>query len=867
MKKRSALFLSITFSLFIFLFLTISPPFTSAQESKNDQDVNRIINKDHRSFRRLSTLQKAEYLFGVSGEKRHEYLKGLSQKEKRKILKKYPGLFYKPHPEKKEGLPKTKKLKGQNKAELVSTIEKIMSGGHPEDISWGLRQYGYSFFNKSTPSFTPLRNVPVSPDYVMGPGDEVEILMWGRLDEAFISVIDSEGALYLPKIGSLAVAGLTFFELKKLIKRKVEAITGVNANVSMGRLRTIDVFIVGEAKQPATYAISSLSTVISALYAAGGPSKNGSLRGITISRSGAVVATLDLYDFFIRGMKNNDIRLQTGDTIFIPVLGPVVGVSGAVRRPAIYEMKGEQNLGELIELAGGILPTGELQNVAVERVEGHRRRVIKSFSLSSSFYPSDDENLKMLLRDFDVIKIYPVWGRVSQVVYLEGHVKYPRAYELKSGMRLRDIIPSYNSLLPEPFLPQAEIIRLMTPDGHPEIVEFNLGAFLAGNESENRLLEDQDRIIIYDTWEKKDIPEVSISGAVRNPGEYRLYKGMTIKDLIFQAGNLTSNAYGEKATLTRVVPGATDTKNIDLDFSPKKAMAGLAPDNMTLKENDLIQIRNIPQYEQVVEQKVFLEGEFMFPGEYAFSKGDKLSLVIEKAGGLTEHAYPFGAMFSREYVKKNQEKRLNEYLSKLEEDVLSLGSHGSDLGIDEDQSEIFKQRLGTQKQLIEKLKNIRVTGRMVIDLPEIIDDPSSSANFELRSGDRLVVEKRPDSVTLMGEVYNPTAVLVKRNMTVKYYLNLVGGITPEADRKRMYVVKANGSVISKSQETLFGMASWDSCNRRWTIGFESIRLDPGDTIIVPKRMQASNWLKLTRDITQILYELGVGAAVLVDAFD
>ncbi len=747
-----------------------------------------------------------------------------------------------------------------------SKIERIMSGQFPVDLFRDLHQYGYAFFKENIPAFTPVKNVPVSSDYIIGPGDEIKVLMWGRLNKTFSIEVDSEGKLYLPKIGQLTVTGLTFGELKKLIRRKVEAITGVNANISMGSLRTIDVFIVGEAKHPATYSVSSLSTVISALYASGGPSKNGSLRGIKVFRNSEVVTILDLYDFFIQGMKHNDIRLQTGDTIFVPVLGPTVGVAGAVRRPAIYEMKGEQTIGEVIGLAGGMLATGELQNVVVERIEGHQRRVMKSFNLDPS-YASVDANLKMPLKDFDVIKIYPIHERVRQVVYLEGHVKYPREYELKPGMKLLDIIPSYDSMLPEPYLPQAEILRLMPPDLHPELIEFSLGALLAGDEGQNLALQDQDRVIIYDTWAKKDIPEVIISGAVRKQGAYRLYKGMTIKDLIFQAGNLTSNAHVEMATLSRVIPGAIDTENMELSFSPKKAMAGLAPDNMILKKDDAIQIRNIPQYEQVVKQKVYLEGEFIFPGEYAFSQGDKLSIVIEKAGGLTEHAYPFGATFSREYVKRVQAKRLKEYLSKLEEEILTLESKGGSLSLTEEKADTQKQNLDTKKKLMQKLKAAKVTGRMVIDLPKVLNDPTSSFNFELRSGDRLVVEKRPDSVTLMGEVYNPTAVLAKRNMTVKYYLDMVGGITPEANKKRMYVVKANGSVISKSQETFFGMASWDSCNSRWTVGFESVRLDPGDTIIVPKIMQRSNWLKLTKDITQMLYELGVGAAVLVDAFE
>ena len=882
MKKRRIILPAIILLTFLFLLPFINPQFIFASDSQIERSFNGNIKKeDFRSFRRLSTSKKVEYLEGLSEEDKKYYFNTLSKQEKEKILKKYSILDLQMGDEEREHLlpkelpaeqdaveesPLKEQSESPGEPESLSKIEEIISGRFPTDIFRELHQYGYAFFKKSQTSFLPLRNVPVGPDYIIGPGDEVEIFMWGRLDDAYNIKVDSEGTLYLPKIGSLTVVGLTFGELKKLIRQKVEAITGVKVSVSMGRLRTIDVFIVGEAKNPATYSVSSLSTVISALYASGGPSKNGSLRGIKVFRNRELVVTLDLYAFFIEGMKNNDIRLKNGDTIFIPVLGPVAGVAGAVRRPAIYEMKEGQTIGEVIGLAGGMLPTGELQNVVVERIEGHKRRVIKSFNLDFSS-TGIDENLNMPVKDFDVIKIYPIYERMRQVVYLEGHVKYPREYELKTGMRLLDIISSYNALLPEPYLPQAEIIRLMPPDLHPEIIEFNLGALLAGDGDRNLLLKDQDRIIVYDAWEKEDIPEVSIEGAVRNPGAYRLYKGMGVKDLIFQAGNLTHNAYLDKATVSRVVRGLKETDIRELAFSPGKAMAGMVSDNMTLERDDTVRIRKIPQYSQALRQKVYLKGEFIFPGEYSFSEGDRLSSVIEKAGGLSDHSYPFGATFYRDSVKKLQEERLKDYISNLEEDILTMSSQEAGKALDETQAKILEETLDSRKQLVAKLKTARPTGRMVIDLVGILTDLSSSSNLELRSGDTLVVEKRPDSVNIMGEVYNPTAIFSEENKNVSHYLKAVGGITPNGDKKQVYVVKANGSVISKTQESFFGMTTWDAGNSRWVMGFESTRLDPGDTIIVPKKVAVYPWLRATKDITQILYQMAVGAAVIIQAFD
>lgn len=751
-------------------------------------------------------------------------------------------------------------------AELPSNIENILSGQFPVGIMRDLRQYGYDFFNNGA-AFTQPANVPVGDDYIIGPGDQFTINLWGKTENAYDVTVSRDGTIVVPRLGGINVSGLTFLELKNLLQNKFkEYYPDFNMSVTMGNLRTIEVFIVGEANKPATYSLNSLSTVVTALYAAGGPSKNGSLRDIRVFRNGRLIANLDLYEFFINGMKDNDIRLQTGDTIFIPVVESAVGVAGSVRRPAIYEMIGEQSIGEVIELAGGLLPTGELQNVVVERIEGNQRREIKSFNLDPSS-SGTNMNLNLPLKNFDVIKIYPIHGEIRHVVYLEGHVKYPREYELRPGMRILDIITSFNSLLPEPYLPQAEIIRLVPPDNHPEIVPFNLGALMSGQGDQNLPLQDQDRIIIYDKWQKKERPRVTINGEVRAPGTYMLCKGMTVKDLIFQAGNLTDDAYLEKATLSRVTPESTGTGNREYDFSPKKAMSGHAPDNLVLEKDDSVMIRTIPQYRQALERKIYLEGEILFPGEYSFSEGDRLAGVIEKAGGLTKRAYPFGASFYRESVKKVQEKQLQDYVSRLEEEILTMSSQEAGLqDMDKDEAAAFAKGLETKKQLLKKLKEAKVTGRMVISLPEILADPSSRENLELMAGDRLVVNERPDVVNVMGEVYNPTAILVAENRPVKYYLNQVGGITSTGDKANTYVVKADGTVISKRQESFFGMATWDSSRHWWALGFESVRLDPGDTIIVPKEVEKSPWMKTTRDFTQILYQIAVGAGVIVAAY-
>ena len=830
--------------------------FISLEDADKQEIFNNLSEADRESL--FINLSKTDKIF---------LFEGLTDTEKREWLQKYPDLALIIR-DKEIGPPTLEEeVKPAEKPEPPSRIERILSGQFPTDISRDLHQYGYDFFSKDISTFTPITNVPVGAGYIIGPGDNFTIHLWGRVEKSYSVSVTRDGCIIVPNLGTLDVSGLSFAELKRFLFRKFkEYYPDFEMSVTMGRLRTIDIFLVGEANNPGTYSLSSLSTVISTLYAAGGPSKNGSLRNVKVLRNGKHVTTLDLYEFFIKGMKNNDIRLQTGDTIFIPVIGSVVGVAGNVRRPAIYEMKGGETIGDVIDLAGGVLPFGYLNNVIIERIKGHQLRVVKSFNLDPLSPDTAGKNLRAPLKDGDVIKIYPVHEKVRQVVYLEGHVKYPREYELKPGMRLRDIISSYDDLLAEAYLPRAEIIRLIPPDLHPEIVEFNLGALLAGDEEQNLLLQDLDRVQIYEMWEKEQIPKVSISGAVRFPATYRLFKGMKISDLIFQAGNLTSNAYLDKATMSRVVAVSEGTDILKIDFSIRKAMAGSVEDNIPLKPDDIVYIREIPQYSKALEQRVYLEGEFIFPGEYTFSEGERLSSVIERAGGVTEAGYPFGAVFLRESVKKVQKERLKDYISRLEDDILTISAQAMETALGQEEAAIYRETLNAKKQLLEKLRTAQPTGRMVIELEEVLIIPSSYYNFELRPGDHLIVKSKPDHVNVLGEVYNPTALFAEKDKTIGHYLNLVGGATDGADKGQIYLVKANGSVLSKSQEGFLGMASWDSEKHRWSSGgFYSIKVDPGDTIIVPKKVVKYPWLRVVKDITQIMFQIAVVAGVIIAA--
>jgi protein involved in polysaccharide export with SLBB domain len=829
--------------------------FKSLNEDEKVKNFKELSNEDQmKYFRDLTDERQILFFKGLDNSQKISLFKRLSQTERSKIF---------------DGLNKYEQsglLDSLSNADERSEIEEILSGQFPNEITKKLDQYGYSFFAKDTANvaaFEPLKNIPVGSDYIIGPGDSFTIYLWGGAEQTHDVTVSRDGNIIIPHVGTLNVSGLTFAELKIFLNKKLkEFFKDFQINVTMDALRTIEIFLVGEVKNPGTYSVSSLSTIVTALYVTGGPTKKGSLRNISLIRNGKTVTTLDLYDFFIKGVKDNDLRLEPGDTIFIPVIEPVVGISGYVKRPAIYEMKGNQTIGDIIDLAGGVLPVSYLENVVVERITDHQKRIVKTFDLDPSGKQTND-NLKTPVQDGDLIQIYPVYEAMRQVVYLTGHVKYPREYEFKEGMRLLDLIPSYNYLKDEPYLPVAEIIRLMPPDLHQEIVQFNLDKLLSGDASQNLVLEDQDRIIVYGKWEKKDRPTVTIKGEVRNPGVYPLVEGMTVKDLIFLAGNLTDKAFLDNADLTRFVGGKDNTESVISKFSVEKALEADSKDNIQLAADDMVHIRAIPAYSQALSRKIYLEGEFIFPGEYSFSDGERLSSVISRAGGLTQDAYPFGAIFQREAVKESLKLSYKDYEGQLEKDVSSLSALAASGSLEKEDLATVQATMAEKKELLNKLKSSSPTGRMLINLNKLFSSPSSDYDFKLRSGDRLIVSKKQDFVNITGEVYNSTAVLFQNGRSVDYYLSKVGGPTKSAAKGQIYVVKANGTVISKQQGGIFGLGLWDEGNSRWSFGgFGSIELDPGDTIIVPQRTASINWLKGISDITQILYQIAVAAQVV-----
>lgn len=651
-------------------------------------------------------------------------------------------------------LEKPTKIEPANKK--LSAFEEYVQGKSPETISTDITQFGYDLFLPSS-TFAPVDIVPVSPDYLLGPGDEIRITLWGKVNAEKPATIDRDGKISLPQIGVLHLAGLRFSEAKTFLETEFSRYykaSEVKMNVSMGRLRSIRVFVVGKARRPGSYTLSSLSTLINALFAAGGPSKAGTMRDIQVKRNGETLVHFDMYDFLLKGDKTNDIRLMPEDVIFIPTIGPLAGIAGDVRSPAIYELKGETDLNSFIEMAGGLNEIAFKGRIQIGRV------------IHNSEQNTFESNLDEIKTKF--IKVQP-----------------------------GDLIKVFSVVQDKKF--------------------------------------------------------VRLSGAVQREGEYAAGPGMTIKDLISTAGGLKDYAYSNGAELTRIIPTPEGPKIEKMMIALDKALAGNLSENIVLKEDDYLLVKAVPEWGMY--KTVEIVGEVRFPGSYTIKKGERLSSLIERAGGFTDKAYLKGATFTRESVRKLQQIQLDEAIDRLQRQVLSKSVTATQAALNSEEAIQQKTALEQRNALIEKMKAAKAKGRIAITLNDLDELKSSPSDLFLEEGDRLIIPERPQHIQVIGSVYNQTAFIYNPKKTVSGYLNEAGGMTDDAQESELYVLKVDGSAISKkSDRGFFGG------------GLLSSNLHPGDTIVVPEKIERVSWLKEIKDITQILFQIAATAGIVIKVF-
>lgn len=725
--------------------------------------------------------------------------------------------------------------------DTFNVYQKIIRGDtiNPDSMLETLEIFGHDIFSNSRPStFAPAGNISVPSNYVINSEDEIIILIWGRLNEEYKLKVERNGTINIPRLGPVHVAGLPFSEMKNNILSRISQIEGVNASVSVGTMRTIGVYVVGEVKSPGFYTLSALSNVTNALFAAGGPNKNGSLRNIQLKREKKLITKIDFYDFLLNGNDKSGFRLQAGDVIHVPIIKKMVAVTGNVRRSALYEIKGGETLDEVLSLAGGITPAAWTNSIQIDRFVDNKNQVVIDIDTVEKTIPS------ISIEDGDVVKIYPILNKNENAVYLTGNVVRPGKYEYKGSMRLTDLILDYTGLLPETYLDYAVIIRQDPPRYLNRILTFNLKDALDNPTSENDPpLQERDQIIIYHLDYFEPDRSVEIDGSVTTAGKYKLLENMKIRDLILQAGGLRDDASSTKGELYRrqVNEDRDLVSTVKIEFCVSCALDNNADHNIELKRLDRVYIRSKLGWEK--ERKIKLEGQFKYPGTYVLFEEETLGDLIERAGGFRKNAYVDAAVLTRKSVRELEQKRVREYSMQLENDLLEISSQMAYNENSQEAQALLEQQMALKKNLLD----LKTFGRVVIDLT----DKVKYDNFTLEDGDSLFVPRKLNTVSVIGEVYNPsTFQFDESEKVVSHFIEAAGGVKNTADVRHIYIIKANGSIITNKKEKI----------RRAV-------LEPGDAVVVPQKIKYANPHKIFVDTVDAIFKvsslLGTVVALII----
>ena len=800
-----------------------------------------------------------------------------------------------------------------------------------------LDRFGIDLFQNGTGNFDDLpMDMPVGSEYVLGSGDDLNIDFTGSLSDHLTRAVDRAGRLVLPESGGIEVAGKTLGEAQQMVQAAMrKQYRDVRVEISLARVRSVRVYVVGDVEHPGPYDVLALSTPLNAVYQAGGPTSGGSLRIFKHYRGQELIETVDVYNLLLHGVPAGMHRLEAGDTILVPPLRSQVTIEGMVRRPAIYELNQERSLAEVLEIAGGVLPSGTLRHVDVERLVAHDTRSMLRLDIPENNNAAD---VTKALQDFqiqdgDKIKVSPILPYADKTVYLEGHVFRPGKFAYRDGMKVTDLIKSYKDLLPEPYKQHAEIIRLRTPDNTPEVLAFNLGdaldgkdqdlvlqpfdtvrvfgrfdfedppvitvtgevrdpgdhitngtAFLLdavylaggttsdaligdaqvfrktddgklrvfgvnlrramdGDPKDNILLAPKDRVFIHRDLNKVDPATVTIEGEVGRPGKYPLGSGMTAAELVQFAGGLRRGAYTEEADLTSYMIEHGSKVVSDHQTVPiGKALAGEPDTDVRLHDGDVLTIRQLSGW-QDLGAVIQVKGEVAHPGGYGIQPGERLSSIIARAGGFLPNSYPYGAVLERVQVRELEEKNRADLLQRVQAEVgLVKPPPGADL----DQQVQAKAAVLQYQKIIEQLQNTPPVGRLVIHISSDVKGwANTSADIQVRAGDTIRIPKKPGIVLVDGAVYNPTAITHKPGKNTGWYLKQAGGPTNLADKRNMFVVRADGSVVGGPGGVFSG-------------GVQSAELRPGDMIVVPEQTYSfSNKFKTVLQVAQLAASTGI----------
>lgn len=655
--------------------------------------------------------------------------------------------------------------------------------------------FGSNLFDHVPTTFAPLDRVPVTSDYVIGPGDEIVLRVWGQVNLDSEMTVDRSGAVFVPQAGSIHLAGLQFQQLPGYLKGQLERVfRNFDLNVNMGQLRSVEIFVVGQVRRPGTYTVSSLSTLVNALFASGGPSAQGSMRHIQLKREGRVVTEFDLYDLLLEGDKSKDARLLPGDVVYVPPAGPQVAVAGSVKNAAIYELRDEKTAGDLIQMAGGLTAVADGQRATLERI---RQRT----SLETLEFALDTGGLATAVGDGDVLHVLTVTPRFSNAVTLRGNVANPGRFPWHPGMRLRDVIPDKESLVTRNYWTRHNALGFAPG-------EAGVAAQPAQEESRKA----------PQTTIESTAPDINWSYAVverQNP------RDLSTQLVPFHLGKL--------------VLERDDTQNLELQPG----------DVVTVFSQADIRV-SVAQQTRLVR----LEGEFNSAGIYPVRPGETLGRLIERVGGLSPQAYLYGAEFMRESTRVDQQKRLDEFVSDLENDVEQTANIHMASSATAEETAAVTTKLESERRVVERMRAVKATGRIVLDLDPADQTPAKLMDLTLEDGDKFVVPARPATVNVLGAVYNQNSFVHESSLRIADYLREAGGATRNADKGHIFVIRADGSVVPKQGNGMFSPA------------FETARLNPGDSVVVPQEIFKGTFVRGLKDWTQIFTQFALGAAAI-----
>lgn len=711
-------------------------------------------------------------------------------------------------------------------------------------LGYELQIFGQDLFRNVPSTFAPLDRVPVTHDYQVGPGDELLIRAWGQIDINYRAVVDRTGTIYIPKIGSISVAGLRYDALNNHFRAAISRLfKDFDVDVQLGRLRSIQVFVVGQVRRPGAYTVSSLSTLINALFASGGPSKRGSMRHITLKRNGEDVTIFDLYDLLAFGDKTKDLHLLPGDVIYVSPVGNLVALAGSVNVPAIYELKDHDTLGEVLKYAGGLTATAGGQKALVDRIDDRQFRRVAEFDLSGA-------GLSTPLKDGDIVHFQHISLKFDNAVTLRGNVAVPGRYPWREGMRVRDLIPNREFLVTQEFWKRQNKLA----------VDLDSLSFKTHDEAES----DRGQMEERKNAPPNQHPKPSLSSPAQRQQSTQAEQSRN-EDLTSQVGRTeaqrimqeklkndvkrsTAEINWEYAVIQRMKADDLSTELVPFNLS--KAIAGDEAQNVVLQSGDVVTIFSQQDMQVPASQQtkfVRLEGEFRSAGVYQVQAGETLRHLIVRVGGFTPQAYLYGAEFTRESAREDQQKRLDEYTGQLETSIERSASSGRGLTGDEAIAE--RQSLEGQRRLLDKLRQLKATGRIVLELKRDADQSNELPDLELEDGDRLLVPFRPATVNVIGSVYNSNSFIFKGNKNVGDYLRLAGGASRDADKARLFIIRADGTTVGSN-----GHHGW------FNNTLAEARLMPGDTIVVPEKLDRGVVLRGVKDWTQIISTFVIGAA-------